>query len=57
MIEAIKWSREIKEKKIWNVFIVFANQDGSGDLMVRCFLDVIKSEARLQVNDEGIESK
>ena len=45
-----------KKKKLKRVYCI-CQSDGSGDLMVRCFLDVIKSEARLQVNDEGIESK
>lgn len=32
----------------------FASQDGSGDLILRCFINVIKSEVSLQVNEKGM---
>ena len=57
MIKTVKWSREIKEHKNWKILIGFANQDGGGDLMKKCFINAINSEARLQVNKEGIGGK
>ena len=47
------WSAaETKENKHWDT--EFASHDGSGDLMARCFMNVVKSEARLQMNEEEI---
>lgn len=54
MINIIKYIREIKGNKNWKLLTGFASQDGSGNLNVISFLNVIKSEAGLQVNEVAI---